>query len=145
MSIKQKISVFSRYLPSLFCFLLIIWAIISADIGTQNIVFTFIKSIPHGDKIAHFFLYGILTFLFNIALGFRALRFKHYQGQWGAIMVFLFAIVEEISQYFFPNRTLSLADVIADGAGIGLFTYFSLKLQQAKLSKIKFQQYNLKK
>jgi VanZ family protein len=101
-----------------------------ADTGTKSIVFDFARSIPNGDKIAHFALYGILAFLLNLALEFRALILRGYKLQWGATIVLLFAVTEEISQYFFPNRSLSLTDALADIIGVSLFSYLSVTLKQ---------------
>lgn len=98
-----------------------------ADSGTENILFDLIKSVPQGDKLAHLGLYGLLTVLLNVALNFRALTIKTYPLQWGAVLVLTFALLEEMSQYFFPNRTLDMIDVIADVIGIVLFSYASLR------------------
>jgi VanZ family protein len=116
-----------RIMPVLLFFGFILWIIVMADSGTENILFDLIKSVPQGDKLAHLGLYGLLTVLLNVALNFRALTIKTYPLQWGAVLVLTFALLEEMSQYFFPNRTLDMIDVIADVIGIVLFSYASLR------------------
>jgi hypothetical protein len=133
--LPQKMQPFLRALPVLLFFPFILWIIIMADSGTENILFDLIKSVPQGDKLAHLGLYGLLTVLLNVALNFRALTIKNYPLQWGAVLVLTFALLEEMSQYFFPNRTLDMIDVIADVIGIVLFSYISLRWRKPQLLK----------
>ena len=113
------------------CFsLFILWIIYAADTGLDNVFFVLVDAIPYGDKLGHFFLFGILTLLLNLAL-----RFKHLnQLPLGSLLVFAFVILEELSQYFFPNRTLDIADIIADVLGILAFTYIGYVLFKTKFS-----------
>ena len=127
MWIKQKLYEFIPYLLTLLLFLFLLWMIVIADMGSKNFFFEWVRSIHNGDKMAHFILYGVLTFLLNRALELRTLTFLGYKLQWGALFVLSFAIIEELSQYFFPSRTLSAADVIADMIGVSLFSYLSAK------------------
>lgn len=107
--------------------LFISWIIYSADTGKQNIVFNIIEDVPYGDKLGHFFLFGILTLLLNIALKYR--RFKYWQKlPLGTFLVILVVLLEELSQGFLPNRTLDIMDLIADALGILTFTYISYLL-----------------
>jgi len=102
--------------------LFILWIIYSANVGDNNIFFNLVSKIPYGDKVGHFFLFGILTLLLNIALKFK--RFKLWPKlPFGTILVSVFVVLEELSQGFFPNRTLDITDLIADGIGITIFTY----------------------
>ncbi|WP_178985720.1 VanZ family protein [Winogradskyella helgolandensis] len=102
--------------------LFILWIIYSADIGKQNIFFNITDGLPYGDKLGHFFLFGFLTLFLNIALQFK--RFKYWQKlPLGTFLVLIFVFLEELSQGYFPNRTLDILDLIADGLGILTFTY----------------------
>lgn len=123
-----------RIMPVVLFFGFILWIIVMADSGTENILFDLIKSVPQGDKLAHLGLYGLLTVLLNVALNFRALTIKNYPLQWGAVLVLTFALLEEMSQYFFPNRTLDMIDVIADVIGIVLFSYISLRWRKTAVA-----------
>jgi len=49
--------------------------------------------------------------------------------QVGALAVLAFAILEELSQYFFPNRTLDGYDLLADVVGVILFSLICCKKQ----------------
>ena len=102
--------------------LFIIWIIYSADTGGKNIFFDFVNWLPFGDKVGHFFLFGIFTLAVNFALNFK--RFKYFRIlPIGTFLVAICVFVEELSQAFFPKRTLDIADLIADGLGILVFTF----------------------
>jgi hypothetical protein len=95
------------------------WIIYSADVGNNTIFFDVVKAIPNGDKLGHFFLFGVFTLLVNLGL-----NFKTWKGlPLGTVLVSIVIILEELSQAFFPNRTLDIVDLIADGLGVLAFTY----------------------
>ena len=89
--------------------------------------------------MAHFLLFGFLALLTNAALGFRYLKFGRGDGgltkycQVGSICVLTFALVEELSQYYFPSRTLDPGDAICDLLGVGLFTLISVAMMNRRL------------
>lgn len=101
-------------------FLFIVWIIVISDAGRSNVLIDSVRAIPYGDKLGHMVLYGVLASLVSFAL---APRDKTYLGlPLGCALVLLFALLEELSQGFFPStRTLDVGDAIADIAGI----YFS--------------------
>lgn len=114
---KIKFS-FAFYISILFiCFM--IWVIYMANTGQNNILFQFIREIPHGDKLGHFFLFGIFTFVLNIGIGNKTCFNNKFLL--GTVFILLFAIVEETSQYWITTRTLDGIDLIADISGIILF------------------------
>jgi len=43
--------------------------------------------------------------------------------QRGAIIVLIFATIEEITQYWLPSRTFDFGDLLADFIGVILFSY----------------------
>lgn len=97
---------------------LIIWAITQANSGAHNAVFNLLGTLPYGDKIGHFLLFGCLAFFLSLALkrvGFYLFKWKVYSG---CALVLCFALIEEASQYFLPTRTLDIWDIAADTAGI---------------------------
>ena len=106
-------------LPTLF-FLFIIWIIILADSADHNFAFSLVGGIPYGDKIAHASLYGVMALLLNFGLGFKTKEFLGFSLQVGAMIVLLFAGLEELSQYYFPSRTLDFYDFVADFVGVVL-------------------------
>ncbi len=104
-------------------FLFICYIIILADSASYNFAFSLVGNIPYGDKIAHALLYGIMALFLNYGLGFKTVPFLGFSLQIGGVLVLLFAGVEELSQYFFPSRTLDLYDFLADIVGVVLFSF----------------------
>ncbi|NRD23420.1 VanZ family protein [Winogradskyella litoriviva] len=102
--------------------LFIIWIIFSANTGGNNIFFEFVNWLPFGDKIGHFFLFGCLTLGVNFAFNFKKFTFWEVLPL-GTFLVSVFVLIEELSQGFLPNRTLDVADLLADGLGIVSFTF----------------------
>ena len=110
-------------------FLFIAWIIFSADTGRSNVFFEIVNEIPYGDKFGHFFLFGLLTFLLNVAL-----RFKRWKKlPLGTALVSVFVTLEELSQMFFSNRTMDWADLMADGFGIFFFTYIGFLFSKSRI------------
>lgn len=79
------------------------------------------------DKVAHFFVFGLLGTLI-----FRSLRIglkKPSRWVWAYAGVLVYAAVDEILQYFNPGRSFDLWDLVADGTGsilaIMLYRYWS--------------------
>lgn len=73
------------------------------------------------DKIAHFFVFGVLGYL-NVRwfYHFRAspvLLFRHYVF-FSICIVTVYAGLDELHQLLVPNRTCSLLDFLADVLGI---------------------------
>ncbi len=79
---------------------------------------------PYGDKVAHFLLVGLLS-----GLAVRASR--GHRWIWGlptaALGVFLLATAEELSQRWFPPRTVDLYDFLANTSGIVFFGWLGLR------------------
>lgn len=111
-----------RILPALLLLLFIVWNIVAANNGDNNIFFELVRSLPYGDKLGHLVLYGTLSQLTVIALNYRCLIVKGYPLPLGALLVLCLAVTEEMSQLFLANRTFDFADISADIAGIILFT-----------------------
>ena len=122
-----------KYLPTLLCFGFIVWMIVNADLEQKNLIIDIGESVPWGDKIGHFVLFGTLALLLNMALGFRQVNIRGRRFHWGSVLVFAFAALEEISQLAFPSRTFDLMDMLFDLLGIGV------------LSSVAFRRYLLKK
>ncbi|GAA0788746.1 MULTISPECIES: VanZ family protein [Pseudomonadati] len=103
----------------------IVWIIYLANTGGASVFFDLIKHIPYGDKVGHCLLFGTLTFLANLTLKFKTIKWGSISLYLGSSLVAVFVLVEEMSQGFIPSRTLDGADLLADGVGIALFSYFS--------------------
>lgn len=111
----------------LFCAfsLFILWIIYLANTGQNSIFFDFVRTIPYGDKVGHFCLFGVLTLLANFAIKFKVIRLNMFELYWGSLAVFIFVTCEELSQHFMPNRTLDILDYTANIAGILVFSWLS--------------------
>lgn len=124
---------FKRYLPPIIFFLFIILLIVLADLDRKNLIIEMGRSIPWGDKIGHFILFGTLALLLNMAVRFRQIKIYHRRFHLGSVLVFIFAIVEEFSQLAFSTRTFDVIDMLFDLFGIGL------------LSSVAFRKYVIRK
>ncbi len=96
------------------------WIIYQADTGEKIYLFLMVESLPLGDKLGHFWLYGALAFLLNLSLKLREYSIHHRKVYCGSLLILLFAAVEELSQYFFATRTLDAGDLVADVIGIAV-------------------------
>ncbi|MEH6465247.1 MAG: VanZ family protein [Shewanella psychromarinicola] len=70
-------------------------------------------------------LFGLLTYMANLALHSRHFRLGRLPLYYGTVLVSIFVLSDQISQGFIPSRTLDIIDLAADGVGITLFSYFS--------------------
>lgn len=93
--------------------------VVVVDSGDYKSFFSFVDSIPLGDKLGHFVFMGVLAFVVCAAaprLRKRAFSFV----PWGSVAVFTVVLLEEISQAWVPSRTCDIFDLTADVLGIGL-------------------------
>lgn len=111
----------------LFVFIVCISAL--ADAGAQTALFDAIRNTPYGDKVCHFLLFGVLAFFVNRAFAFRTWSVLGVQVPVGPALVLALATLEELSQRYFPERTLDLVDWLADFFGVASFTWVSHALQ----------------
>ncbi|MFO7538775.1 MAG: VanZ family protein [Chloroflexota bacterium] len=114
-----------------FCFFLfILWIIYLANTGSSSIFFNLVRSIPYGDKLGHVGLFGFLTLLAIVGSKFRSFSYGRLNIYYGAAIVFLFALGEELSQTFIPSRTFDFVDLVANSIGIVVsvgFAYLASK------------------
>jgi len=107
-------------------FLFILIIIYLADTADHNFAFRLIGHIPYGDKVMHALLYGVMALLLNYGLNFKSYQYI-FNLQLGAIVVLIFATIEEITQYWLPSRTFDLIDLLADCIGVILFSFIVRK------------------
>ena len=79
-------------------------------------------SIRNFDKVAHFFVFGLLATLVARALvGKRAF--------WAIVIASAFGVSDEFHQHFTPGRSMEFMDWVADTLGatlaVGLYTYWA--------------------
>ena len=112
-----------RLLLPLSFFIFILFIIYLADTADHNFAFELIGHIPYGDKVMHGFLYGTMALLLNYGLNYKSHKII-FNLQLGAVIVLLFATIEEITQYWLPSRTFDLVDLLADFIGVILISFF---------------------
>lgn len=115
---KYKVVLLATVLFSLF----IAWVIYLADSGQKCFFFDLVKRIPSGDKIGHFFLFGLLTLGTNIVFRLRGVRLGVLTVPYGAILILTVVVIEEFSQHFIATRTMDISDIMADMVGIVAFS-----------------------
>lgn len=113
---------------SFFCFIL--WIIYLANTGQNSLFFQFVASIPYGDKLGHFCLFGLLTLAANFTFKLKSFQILSMKIYLGSILVLTFVVIEELSQYYIPNRTLDALDLMADVFGIVFFTLSTTYLRK---------------
>jgi VanZ family protein len=98
-----------------------------ADSGHGQQFFQLAKKIPAGDKVGHFVLFGILSFLVNLVLGAAEIRLWRIAFLKGSVIVSCIVTAEEFSQLFFRSRSCDLGDLSADILGIWLCGWLARK------------------
>lgn len=101
-------------------FLFLAFIIVLADTRGTN-YFTFIGVLPFGDKIGHFCLMGIFSFLVNLTLRAKTVQVWKLNYLLGSLIVLAIVTLEEFSQIYIRGRTFDLNDLFCDFAGIFLF------------------------
>lgn len=84
------------------------------------------KFLPYEDKIAHFFLVGALAFLVNLSLSLSQVKIGSFKILTGSLLLMIFVTLEEGSQAWFPSRSLSWSDLLANYAGILCFGWAAM-------------------
>lgn len=107
----------TRFIPFGLLLAFVCSLMLIADMDEPFFLINFVESFKYGDKVSHFFLFGTLALLLNVALDFRKTKFsdKIYLG---SLLVFSFAIAEEFTQLAFASRTFDYADMISDALGV---------------------------
>jgi len=118
---------------SLVFFAFILWIIYQADTGQNSIFFNLAQKSPYGDKLGHFTLFGLLTLSINYITKFKYIQFGFINVLIGTFSVFVFVLIEELSQYFLPTRTFDVLDIFADIVGIIIFNFISSIFNKRKL------------
>lgn len=96
-----------------------------ANTDQDTLFFSFARMLPHGDKISHITLFGFFTLLLNLSTRCKTLAIYNGSCYLGTLAVWVFVTLEEMSQSFFPSRTVDLVDYAASLIGIVLFSFLS--------------------
>ena len=115
-----------KYVAVVF-FVFVIAVIVLADHGSLPHSVRALYDFPNGDKVGHFFLFGVLTFFLTRAF---LSSFPSKPRGWVALSIglilALFIALEEWSQQLFPTRTFDLLDLLASYAGIVAFALLAV-------------------
>ncbi len=111
-----------KYIPLVLFFTFICWIIFDADMNKDNAIMDIGHQFKYGDKVGHFFLFGILALLLNISLGFKQIQLYKISFLNGSLIVLAFAITEEFTQLAFKTRTFDFVDMLFDFIGIWTFS-----------------------
>lgn len=118
-----------------FFMVLIIAIIILADMGRMPEFLANLYNFPNGDKVGHFLLMGILSFLVNASIVPAFPLEKSKRSVLAASLILaLLAGIEEWMQSFFSHRQASLLDLLSSIAGIAFFAWLAW-IQQVKKNK----------
>jgi len=106
-------------------------AIVLDDSGNLREPVRVITSLPFGDKVAHFSMFGLLAFF--VARVFPTPSLPGTGGRVPAVvaLAFLLTALEELSQAWIPWRHCDPFDLLADGAGMALFTWLAARARPA--------------
>jgi VanZ family protein len=92
-----------------------------ADWNGTAYLLDLVMYVPFGDKIGHFLLAGIFSFLLNMVLGARKVSLGRIEYLTGSLIVLTIVTIEEISQIFVGGRTFDWSDLFFDYLGVYLF------------------------
>jgi len=97
-----------------------LFVIIQVGTGSPagQMISRFIGQIPFGDKILHFILLAVLSFLLNGVLHRRRLNLCGADLLSGSLLVAFGITLEECSQLFIPSRNFEFMDMLCNYAGI---------------------------
>ena len=115
---QMKLSKKFWIVTSVLYFLIILSIMLIADMGK---LVNFPLAHPPYDKLGHFVLYGIASFLCHRATGKKMIRLLNYAIPFGPAIFTVFTAAEETLQAILPNRTASIEDFLFSFAGIAVF------------------------
>ena len=118
----------SRFVTVLYLALLA-GIVLLADSHQFRGLFDGVRRIPGGDKLGHFLLMGLLSFLLNVSLDCRALRAFGRAALVGSLVACAAVTLEEFSQLFVRYRTFDPVDLVFDYAGIWAFGRLAVHLK----------------
>lgn len=104
-----------------------------ADIEQYKHLLQPIRGIPYGDKISHFLLMGLLSFLVNLSFSCSRIKVLGLYFLKGSLIVAVIVTIEEFSQLFLKYRTFDLIDLVSDYLGIFLFGRLAHLVQRRRV------------
>jgi len=112
-----------------------ILAVIYLIVFTLIIVLAYNHALPEyltkNDKAGHVFLYGLATFVGQLAGNWRTIKFWNWVLPLFPLLFVVFTFVEELCQSLSPNRTFDIGDLVASFTGI-VIGYVLAEIQNPK-------------
>jgi hypothetical protein len=107
--------------------LFIVLIIILADAGRLGLL-AILNSLPFGDKLGHFILYGILALLLNLSIihSFPHQNRTRLAVKIGLVLILLIGL-EEFSQRYFASRSFDLVDLTFSYLGVIFFSWAAIR------------------
>jgi len=99
--------------------------------GTGKLV-NFPLAHPPYDKLGHFVLYGIASFLCHRATGKKNITLFNYSIPSGPAIFTMFTAAEEMLQAILPNRSASIEDFLFSFCGIAVFYWIGEVWERTK-------------
>ena len=99
--------------------------------------FAFVRLLPFGDKIGHFCLMGMFSLVVNLGLNARTISIWNLHYLLGSLIVLAVVAIEEFSQIFIRARGFDWGDLLADAAGIFIFSEIARFVTQRYFSENK--------
>ncbi len=116
---------------SAFLVVFVIAIAILADLDVLPELFYDLYDFPYGDKLGHFLLMGLVSFVLSWTVYASHADPKPASVIWKVCLLFAFFVtLEEFAQRFFPSRTFSLLDLGSSYAGIALAAFFVYRLKR---------------
>lgn len=116
----------------------LVWKILTVIyliVFTLIIVLAYNHALPEyltkNDKAGHVFLYGLATFVGQLAGNWRTIKFGNWLLPLFPILFIVFTVVEELCQSLSPNRTFDIGDLVASFTGI-VIGYVLAEMQKPK-------------
>ncbi len=92
--------------------------IICADRGALPGAITKLYNFPFGDKLGHVALFGGLAYMLETHNAQRAWRVFGHSVPIATLLLIGLVSLEELSQHWYPHRTVDLLDLLASWLGI---------------------------
>ena len=122
---KHAILNSAKYLPLLTLLTFMGWIYIDANTGDYNTMLKMAGSVPYGDKMGHFLLYGALTLILNLTLNLRQVKIGSHEFLRGSVIILIVTFIDEFTQILNESRSFEWLDMSSNLLGIVLFSYFS--------------------
>ena len=108
--------------------IMIVTIVVIANLDQLPRAIEHVYDFPGGDKVGHFVLFGLLSFLWNkSALSLFPDRVPARVILTISLLLAFIIGLEEWSQALFPARTMSLIDLLASYTGVGVFALLAYR------------------